>query len=295
MRSATLSIPALLAAAILSASPAQNSLSGLWRAIAADASGKVGVAALILESGQHAALNGSSHFPTQSVYKLPIVLAALQKVDQGTLRLDQTLDIRPDVYVPNNKYSPLRDQFPQGTRKTIRELIDYALVESDGTASDVLLKLAGGPEAVTTYLKSLGVNDFVVANAEHDMNWQTQYDDWCTPEAAVQILGIVQKGALVSAASRALVLQDLEKSKPGINRIRRLLPSGTIVADKTGASGTQNSIAAATNDIGLVTLPDGRHLALAIFVSDSTAPAATRDDVIAKIARATWDAWLPAK
>jgi beta-lactamase class A len=274
---------------------AQGTLAERWRVIAAEASGRVGAGALLLESGENATLNGPSHFPMQSVYKLPISTAVLHKVDQGSLRLDQIVDVQPAEYAPNNKHSPLRDQFPQGTQKTIRELIHYALVDSDGTASDVLLKLAGGPQAVTTYIRSLGINDLVVANSEKDMTWQTQYDDWCTPEAALQLLVALEKGKGVSAEARALILQDMQASTTGANRIRRFLPSNIVIADKTGSSGMSNGLAAATNDIGLVGLPDGRHLVLAIFVADSKAPDQTREDLIARIARAAWDQWLRTK
>jgi beta-lactamase class A len=84
----------------------------------------------------------------------------------------------------------------------------------------------------------------------------------------------------------------MQESQTGRNRIRNLLPEGTTVADKTGTSWTRNGRTAATNDIGLITLPDGRHLALAIFVADSTAPDAIREKVIARIARAAWDQWV---
>ena len=59
---------------------------------------------------------------------------------------------------------------------------------------------------------------------------------------------------------------------------------------KPGTSGMDHGLAAATNDIGLITLPDGRRLAIAVFVTDSTADDATRDAVIARIARAAYDA-----
>ena len=72
-------------------------------------------------------------------------------------------------------------------------------------------------------------------------------------------------------------------------RIKGLLPASTVVAHKTGSSGTRNGLTAATNDIGIVTLPDGRHMAIAVFVSDSKADDATRDAVIAKIARLAWE------
>ena len=177
----------------------------------------------------------------------------------------------------------------------MRELIRYAIVESDGSASDALLRLVGGPSVVTRYLGSLGISDLVVANSEMEMSWQTQYDDWCTPQAAVQLLVILEKGKTLSKSSRALLLQYMQETETGKMRIRHLLPKGTTVADKTGASGTHNGRTAATNDIGLVTLPDGRHLAIAIFVSDSAASDEAREGVIAKIARAAWDEWVPAR
>ena len=181
---------------------------------------------------------------------------------------------------------------PSGTRKTVRELVRYSLVESDGTASDVLLRLAGGPLTVTKYLRSLGISNLVIANSEMDMSWQRQYDDWCTPEAAVQLLVILEKGTAGSESSRDLLLQYMQETDTGKNRIRKLLPKGTTVADKTVASGTQDGRTAATNDTGLVTLPDGRYMAIAIFVIDAEASDEIRDEVIAEIARAAWDEWV---
>ena len=70
-----------------------------------------------------------------------------------------------------------------------------------------------------------------------------------------------------------------------------MLPDGTVVAHKTGTSQTVNGVTAATNDVGLVTLPNGQHLAIAVFVSDSTANDTIREEVIAKVARAAWDEW----
>jgi beta-lactamase class A len=81
----------------------------------------------------------------------------------------------------------------------------------------------------------------------------------------------------------------MTESTPGANRLKGLLPAGAVVAHKTGTSGAQKGITAATNDIGIITLPNGEHLALAVFVSDSPADEATREGVIAKVALAVWD------
>jgi beta-lactamase class A len=72
-----------------------------------------------------------------------------------------------------------------------------------------------------------------------------------------------------------------------------MLPEGTVVVHKTGTSSTVDvdGVATATNDVGLVTLPNGNHLAIAVFVSDAKADMATREAAIAKISRAVWDEW----
>jgi len=167
----------------------------------------------------------------------------------------------------------------------LREVLRYAVAESDGTASDVLLRLAGGPERVTAFLRTLAIDDLVVATSEVEMSREVhvQYRNWSTPEAMVQVL------SKLSPKHDALLLKWMMESTPGPKRIKGLLPAGTIVAHKTGTSGTDFGITRATNDVGLVTLPDGRHLAIAVFVSDSPADTAVREEVIAKIARAAWD------
>ena len=88
-----------------------------------------------------------------------------------------------------------------------------------------------------------------------------------------------------------LLVKFMIESTPGPKSLKGLLPAGTIVAHKTGTSGTKNGITAATNDIGIITLPNGKHLAIAVFVADSAADEASREGVIAKIARAVWDTW----
>ncbi len=47
---------------------------------------------------------------------------------------------------------------------------------------------------------------------------------------------------------------------------------------------------AATNDAGLITLPDGKKLAVAVFITDSPESEVVRDAVIAQIAKEIWTA-----
>jgi len=228
----------------------------------------------------------------QSVYKLPIGMAVLREVEQGRLKLEQQVRVEKSDLVSARVHSPIRDKYPKGDVKlTVRELLRAMLVESDGTASDILLRLAGGPTRVTEYLRGLGVQDVVVATTEQEMAQveMVQYQNWATPVAMAGLLRALQAGRGLSTESRALLLQFMVETTTFPHRLKGHLPVGTTVAHKTGSSGASNGLARATNDVGIITLPDGRHLIVVVFVSDSTADDATRDDVIAKIARAAWD------
>ena len=261
--------------------------------IASAAKGRVGVAAVVLETGETVSLNPHDHFPMQSVYKLPIGMAVMKQVDAGKIKLDQKVRVTKDDFVRQGQHSPIRDKYPNGAELSVSELLRFAISESDGTASDVLMKLAGGPGAIQAYLNELKINEMVIANTEKEIgqDWQTQYRNWASPEAAVALLRVLRERQWLSETSQALLLRFLTESTPGPKRLKGLLPAGTVVAHKTGTSGTENGVTAATNDIGLVTLPNGRHLAIAVFVSDSPADEGVREGVIAKIARAVWDDW----
>jgi beta-lactamase class A len=88
------------------------------------------------------------------------------------------------------------------------------------------------------------------------------------------------------------LLDWMAASPTGPHRIKGQLPPGTVVMHKTGSSDTANGVTYATNDIGLIALPDGRRLAIAIFVTDSKADEATREAVIARIAKAAYEVSL---
>jgi beta-lactamase class A len=85
------------------------------------------------------------------------------------------------------------------------------------------------------------------------------------------------------------LMRTLTASTTGPNRLLAGLPKGTVLAHKTGTSGEHNGKAEATNDVGLITLPDGRRLAVAVFVTDARASEAIRESVIARIGRAAYD------
>jgi beta-lactamase class A len=299
MRSATLLLSMLLALAAGRADHAGSqveqpaTLSGRFADIAAMSGGRFGVFAQVIESGDSAGLNDTERFPMQSVYKLPIAMAILDQVDRRSFTLNEKVSLSASDMVPG-LHSPMRDRRPRGgIDVSVRELIRAAIVDSDGTASDVLLRLAGGGPRVTAYLRGLGIRDMAVVTTEREMSRDSmaQYKNYSTPRAAVDVLKALHAGRGLSPEARTLLLQDLADSTPGPRRIKALLPPGTTVAHKTGTDGTRDGKTGATNDIGLVTLPGGRHLAIAVFVKDSTADLVPREAAIAAAAKAAWDHW----
>ncbi|MFN2595801.1 MAG: class A beta-lactamase [Pyrinomonadaceae bacterium] len=261
--------------------------------IAVEAKGRVGVAARVLETGEEAGLGAGERYPMQSVYKLPIAMAVLRQVDAGKLKFDQKVKVQPSDFVRIGQASPLRDKNPKGAEVSVAELLRYAVSESDGTASDVLMNLVGGAQGVAAFLKEINVSDINVVNSEKEIgrDWQTQYENWATPAAAVELLSALNERRGLSAESQSLLLKLMIESKPGPDRLRGQLPAGTVVAHKTGTGGVRDGVNSATNDIGIITLPNGQHAAVAVFLSDVKADEATRAAVIARIAKAVWDKW----
>jgi beta-lactamase class A len=273
---------------------AQESLVQQIRAIAREAHGQVSVACLLPGSSLNCDLNPNAQPPMQSVFKLPLALTVLRQVEQGTLSLDQPVRFLPQDRILPHVYSPLQDQHPDGgVDVPVRELLRLDVAVSDNVAADILLRLVGGPKAVNTYIAGLGISGFHLEDSEAVLHREVsaQYRNWFEPAGAVQMLGRISDNSPLTSAHTDLLLgwmtSDL-RSK----RLEGDLPSGTRVAHKSGTSDVDDGVAHATNDIGLIPLPDGRRIAIAVFVTDSTADEATREQVIARIARAAYDAGL---
>jgi len=279
---------------LLLASPllAQSTLQQQIRSIAADARGKVSVACALPDSNLNCDLNPHAHPPMQSVFKLPVAITVLHQVEENKFTLDQPVRfLKSDRILPHT-YSPLQEKYPEADVDVpLRELLRLAVSISDNAAADMLLRVVGGPAAVDAYIASLGVTGHHLRDGEDGLHRaiKIQYRNWFEPAGAVQLLRRISDNSPLNPEHRKLLLGWMEETPNAPHRIKGELPPGTVVAHKTGSSGTENGMAPATNDIGLITLPDGRRLAIAIFVSDSKADEAVRDQVIARIAKAAYD------
>ena len=221
--------------------------------------GEFGMAAMDLTTGETIGVNGDLAFPMASTMKIAVAAAYLAEVDAGRRSLHEEVG-----------------------SSTAYDLMDRMMVRSDNRATDELIATLGGPQAVDHWLRSHGLTgirvDRTIAQllaARRDL-WDVR--DSSTPEAMLNLLRLVDGDQALSPQSRGLLLDMMGRCKTGKNRIRGLLPSYA-VQNKTG---TLNNY---TSDVGFLTLPDGRRIAVAFFARGGE----NRPAVIATAARAIYD------
>ena len=272
---------------------AQQSLSDSINTLASAARGRVGTFMQDLGTGDSTMTNDQDHYPMQSVFKFPLALCVLDQVDKGKLSLTTPIDIRKSEWARMN--SPLLNKYDkEHFTLTVEEVLAPTVGASDNVGCDLLFRLIGGPAKVNDYVHGLGVKDISIVYTEMGMatDWNNQYSDWCRPSAMGQLLRRFYKGELLSPASTSLLLKWMTGSSSP-HRISGMLPEGTVVAHKTGTSNTNAAgLTAATNDVGIITLPNGHHLIMVVFVSDAKASDNIRLRTISQIGLAGYNYYL---
>ena len=270
---------------------AQDSLKKQIIQIAKQSKGIVGVSILGIETRDTLNYNANSRLVMHSVMKFPIAMTVLNMVDKGKYKLDQQMKVgKGDL--PAGLWSPLRDKYPNGAQIPLSELLSYMVSQSDNCACDFLLKKLGGTQTVLNYLYGLGIKGINIVASEGDMAkaWEVQYTNWCKPADVVRLLDLFYQGKVLSKSSNDFLYKIMTETTTGPKRLKGLLPADAVVAHKTGTSGTNDEgLTPATNDAGIITLQNGKHLAIAVFVCNSKADETTRELVIAQIAKAAWD------
>ena len=279
--------------------------------------GRIGVAAQEIGSGVSVTVNGDEAFVMASTYKVAIAVTLLDRVDKGELKLTDLIDVPLETMVvgPN----PIATNFVHpGIKLSVANLIEPMITESDNTAADACLKLAGGPEVVTKMLRSIGITDqrldryctemgrdfyglpdkayvslaaaafakdptFEARLSDRKLEYEKDPRDHSTPKAMLELLLAIDSGKILSEKSREFLLGVMSRTRTGAGRLKGLLPKGTPVAHKTGTTG------GVANEVGFITLPDGRRFAIAVFTKSSTTPEAYRDRAIAEVSRTLYD------
>jgi len=231
-------------------------------AMATENPGEYGIAAMDLETGKTISVNGNQLFPMASTMKIAVAAAYLAEVDAGRRSLDETIA-----------------GVSAGT------LMDAMITRSSNSATDMLIATLGGPAPVDRWLRGHGLSgiriDRTIAqllSARRDLQ---DVRDSSTPTAMLGLLRLVDTGTALKPQSRALLLDMMRRCRTGSNRIRGILPAGARVENKTG------TLSGYTGDVGYLTFPTGRRIAVAFFGRGGE----NRPAVIATAARMIYDAF----
>jgi beta-lactamase class A len=283
--------------------------------------GKVGVAAWRLDGkGEQVLVNAGERFPMASTFKVAVAGAILANIDAGKLKLDQLIAVQPDDIVPSDGIASLA--IHPGISLSVHNLLELMLTLSDNTATDVLTRLAGGPQAATAWVRKQGVADQRIDRdtagllreffdlpagpfnqalqealkkdpqlEERGNHPNAAFDndvrDTSTPAAMAQLLTKIFNQQALSVSSTRVLIDIMQRCHTGAGRLQGRMPAGTVIAHKTG------TIGGTVNDVGVITLPDGKsQIVIAVFIKASDQPMEVRERVIAEIARSVRDHFL---
>lgn len=260
-----------------------------------DKKATIGVSIHHLEKGETTTINNDKHYPMQSVYKFHIALAVLNQVDKGKLQLEQNIYIKKSDLLPDT-WSPIREKYPEGAiNLPLSELIRYTVAQSDNNGCDILLRLLGGPRVVNNYIHKLGIKETSIQATEEQMHqsYPLQFNNWSTPKAVTDLLLLFYQQKILSTQSFNFLWETMLSTTTGTKQLKGQLPLNARVAHKTGSSGTNaEGITAALNDVGIITMPNGEHILISVFVSNSSENKETNEAIISNIAKAAWDHFL---
>ena len=318
-------VPLAASRALAQAPPEDADALAQIRQIEAQLGGaRLGIAALNLDTGRRIRYQSDEPYPMWSTYKVPIALSVLKRVETGAERLDRMVTVEPRFYSSGSGI--LTDFFSHGgLALSVRNLLELMIVVSDNTATAILLESVGGGAAVTADLRALGVTGIRVdmPNMQRAARLLPNYtlppkDQW-NADLAGQIdaaVGAVQPGTpgwdfamkvltddprdqgspdgFVSLLQQLYQHRALKPDAEGValdimrrcrgNALRALLPRDVVLAHKPGGGPGSN------NDIGLLEVPGGPVLAVAVLMRNSRLSGAANERAIAMASRVAFDA-----
>jgi beta-lactamase class A len=289
--------------------------------------GVLGVAAIHLESGRSFFHKADDQYPLASTYKVPIAVEALLLAQQGKLDLDRLVPWdTTDLHLGSEAFLLFRKP---GFALSVRNMLETMLILSENNSTDWMLRLVGGGEPVTRRLRQAGITDVRVDRPTAEIiahpygitdiwtgdgrfsraKWESQMSrlskarrdsaahyyardprDHGSPRGMATLMSRIWKSEILSKENSAYLLDIMYRCETGTGRIKGMLPPGTRVAHKTGTyPGT-------TNDVGIIDLPDGTHVAIAAYVKKSAkVSGADLEGAIAQASRAVYDYFLYSK
>ncbi len=257
--------------------------------LADGSNGRIGIAAMDLSSGEMVTVLGDQLFPMASTSKIAVAATYLEMVEQGKYSLTSEFPLL--IPIRSAKFSSKAAPVRKGKYMPAIDLIEIMITRSSNPATDALLAAVGGPEKVNDWMRRQGINDFSIDrdiatlvrdDGEYNPAEWIDPRDAATPKAMVRLLQGLYRGDFLSDQSRRVLLGAMSRTVTGKRRIVAKMPMNARVSHKTGSLNNTSS------DIGIIETPDGRAIAVAIYVTGQ-GTRRNREARIAALARALYD------
>lgn len=240
---------------------------------------RIGVLLRDISSDWEISYRADERFPMASTFKSLLCGAVLARVDARKEGLLRHVTYRKGDLV---SHSPVtKENLARGM--SIAGLCEATMTLSDNTAANLLLKRMGGPAALTNFLREIGDAETRLDRWETELNEAAPGDprDTTTPRAILKTLEKLLFGDALRAESAAQLRQWMIDDQVADDLIRRHLPDGWVIGDKTGAGGHGSR-----GIVAFLSPPGGKTYLAAIYLTESDADFSLRNEVLADIGKA---------
>lgn len=240
--------------------------------------GKIGVSAIDTTNNHQIQYHAFERFPIQSTSKMMAVASILKQSIKDNRLLQQKVTFKKQDLV---FWSPITEK-NINSGMTISDLCAAAMMYSDNTAINLIVKKLGGPSAVTAFARTIGDNTFQINSWEPELNSNPHNpQDTSTPKAMMESLKKLTFGNILEQPQKEKLVAWMKGNTTGDTRIRAGVPKGWIVADKTGASDSYGI----SNDIAIIWPPKCAPIVVAIYTVQNKKDTIRRDDIVASTTR----------
>ncbi len=235
----------LVAASLLghATGPPRQTLESSVRAIVAASGAEVAVAYRTLDGGAELFLDADTSFHAASTMKVPVMIELFRQAHAGVLSLDAPLPIINDFHsiVDGSRYALSegdeadRDVVAAlGRTLTLRQLCEAMITVSSNFAANLLIEKLG-VENIRRTVTSLGADGMhVLRGVEDQKAFDAGLNNTTTARALLVLLERIGQGNAVDKDSDAEMVRILARQKVSPDAIPAGVPTGIVVAHKTG-------------------------------------------------------------
>lgn len=276
-------------------SPRADILKDSLTRIASEYPGEIGIA-VIINDKDTIAVNDMNIYPMMSVFKLHQAIALGEVFDRDSLSLDLPVKISRASLDPHTWSPMLKEHAEDEFTLTVRDLLIYTLTKSDNNASNLMFKnFCSVAESDSIIAAIIPRGSFRMKYMEEEMaaDHGKAYSNSTSPLGAATLINRLFSEELISRGKQEFIKKTLGECATGIDRISAPLAGkeGVKVYHKTGSGYRDDKgILAAHNDLAYITLPDGSHYALAVFVKDFDGDETAASEAISRISAAVYSA-----